>query len=43
MAVHALEAAGGQEYTLKPGPLSDRFAAAYGEEAAAEVASHLPA
>jgi len=43
MAVHALEAAGGQEYTLKAGPLSDRFAAAYGEEAAAEVASHLPA
>jgi adenosine kinase len=43
MAVHALEAAGGQEYTLKPGPLSDRFAAAYGDTAAAEVASHLPA
>jgi adenosine kinase len=43
MAVHALEAAGGQEYTLKSGPLSDRFAAAYGDQAAAEVASHLPA
>ena len=43
MAVHALEAAGRQEYNLKPGPLSDRFAAAYGDEAAAEVASHLPA
>ena len=43
MAVHALEAAGGQEYTLKPGPLADRFAAAYGDPAAAEVASHLPA
>ena len=25
------------------GPLSDRFAAAYGDTAAAEVASHLPA
>jgi adenosine kinase len=43
MAVHALEAAGGQEYTLKPGPLADRFAAAYGDAAAAEVAAHLPA
>jgi adenosine kinase len=43
MAVHALEVAGGQEYTLKPGPLADRFAAAYGDTAAAEVASHLPA
>jgi len=43
MAVHALEAAGGQEYALKSGPLSDRFAAAYGDTAAAEVVSHLPA
>ena len=43
MAVHALEAAGGQEYAVKPGPLSDRFAAAYGDPAAAEVASRLPA
>ena len=41
--LNALEVAGGQEYTLKPGPLSDRFAAAYGDTAAAEVASHLPA
>ena len=43
MAVHALESAGGQEYSFKAGPVTDRFAAAYGEEAAAEVASHLPA
>jgi adenosine kinase len=43
MAVHALENHGGQEYSFKPGPVADRFAAAYGEEAAAEVASHLPA
>jgi adenosine kinase len=43
MAVHALEATGPQEYTIKPGPLSERFAAAYGDTAAAEVASHLPA
>ncbi len=43
MAVHALEATGPQEYNLKPGPLTDRFAAAYGDTAAAEVAAHLPA
>src|SRR5579863_8953427 len=43
MAVHALEATGPQEYNLKPGPLTDRFAAAYGPAAAAEVAAHLPA
>jgi adenosine kinase len=43
MAVHALEATGPQEYNLKPGPLIDRFAAAYGPAAAAEVAAHLPA
>ncbi len=43
MAVHALEATGPQEYDLQPGPLTDRFAAAYGHAAAAEVAAHLPA
>jgi len=43
IAVHALEVAGGQEYALKSGPLADRFAAAYGDTAAAEVTSHLPA
>jgi len=43
MAVHALEAIGPQEYNMKPGPLAERFAAAYGDEAAAEVAAHLPA
>jgi adenosine kinase len=42
LAVHALETTGPQEYDLKPGPLTDRFAAAYGEAAAAEVAAHLP-
>jgi adenosine kinase len=42
MAVHALESTGPQEYNLKPGPLADRFAAAYGPAAAAEVATHLP-
>ena len=43
MAVHALEATGPQEYNLKPGPLAERFAAAYGDTAAADVAAHLPA
>jgi adenosine kinase len=43
MAVHALESTGPQEYDLKPGPLVDRFAAAYGDAAAAEVAAHLSA
>jgi adenosine kinase len=43
LAVHALEATGPQEYSLKSGPLADRFAAAYGDTAAAEVAAHLPA
>jgi adenosine kinase len=42
LAVHALEATGPQEYNLKPGPLADRFAAAYGDAPAAEVAVHLP-
>jgi adenosine kinase len=42
MAVHALECTGPQEYDPKPGPLADRFAAAYGDAAAAEIASHLP-
>jgi adenosine kinase len=43
MAVHALESTGPQEYNLKPGPLTERFAAAYGDAAAAEVATYLPA
>jgi len=42
MAVHALESTGPQEYNLKPGPLADRFATAYGDAAAAEVATYLP-
>jgi adenosine kinase len=43
MAVHALEATGPQEYNLKPGPVTERFAAAYGDAAAAEVAAYLSA
>ena len=37
LAVHALETVGTQEYELKPRPLADRFAAAYGDAAAAEL------
>jgi adenosine kinase len=40
LAVHVLETTGPQEYRLHPEPLADRFAAAYGDEAAAEVAKH---
>jgi adenosine kinase len=37
MAVHALETTGTQEYQLKPADLAERFAAAYGPSAAAEI------
>jgi adenosine kinase len=40
VAVHALESTGPQEYRLESGSLTARFAAAYGEAAAAEVAAH---
>jgi adenosine kinase len=43
MAVHALESTGPQEYNLKPGPLTERFATAYGDAAAADVITYLPA
>jgi adenosine kinase len=43
MAVHVLETIGPQEYELKPGPLADRAAAAYGDEAAKEISAHLVA
>jgi len=43
MAVHALESTGPQEYNLKPGLLTERFATAYGDAAAAEVATYVPA
>jgi adenosine kinase len=39
-AVHALEATGPQDYQLKPGPLAERLAAAYGQEAASDLAQH---
>ena len=41
MAVQVLETVGPQEYELKPGPLADRAATAYGEAAAAEITARL--
>jgi adenosine kinase len=43
MAVHALETVGPQEYDLVSATLADRAKHAYGEEAAAAIAAHLPA
>jgi adenosine kinase len=43
MAVHALETVGPQEYDLVSATLTDRAKHAYGEEAAAAIAAHLPA
>jgi adenosine kinase len=43
MAVHALEVVGPQEYDLTAAALADRAKHAYGAEAAAEIAAHLPA
>jgi len=40
LAVHALETTGTQEYQISPDTLRVRLAAAYGPEAAAEVALH---
>lgn len=41
IAVHALETTGTQEYMLRPEPLTTRFAAAYGDDAAADIAKHF--
>ncbi|MFI0407200.1 carbohydrate kinase family protein [Actinomadura sp. 3N508] len=41
IAAHALESAGPQEYSLARQSFLDRFAAAYGSAAAADVADHL--
>lgn len=43
IAACALETVGPQEYELKPGPLTARFAAAYGSEASGELAALLDA
>jgi adenosine kinase len=41
LAVHALETVGTQEYELKPPAVTDRLAAAYGDQAADEISQHL--
>jgi adenosine kinase len=41
VAVHALEVTGPQDYQLQAGPLAQRMAAAYGQQAAADLALHL--
>jgi adenosine kinase len=40
VAAHALETTGTQEYLLHPEPLTTRFAQAYGDQAAAEIAKN---
>jgi adenosine kinase len=41
LAVHVVEKVGTQEYTLHQSAFVERFADAYGEGAAAEVAAHV--
>jgi adenosine kinase len=41
LATLVIETVGTQEYELRRGHFLDRFAVAYGEEAAAEVRTHL--
>jgi adenosine kinase len=43
LATHVLETVGTQEYRLEPQRALERFADAYGEDAAADVAAHLMA
>jgi adenosine kinase len=43
VATEAVEVVGTQEYELRREPFLERFAEAFGDEAAAEVAAHLPA
>jgi adenosine kinase len=43
VATAAIEVIGTQEYSLPAGPFLERFAAAFGTDAADEVAPHLPA
>jgi adenosine kinase len=42
VATEAVEVVGTQEYELRREPFLERFAAAFGDDAAAEVAEHLP-
>jgi adenosine kinase len=43
VAVSALETVGPQEYELKPVQVTSRIAETYGEQAASDIARHLPA
>jgi len=43
VATEAVEVVGTQEYEIVREPFLERFADAFGAEAAAEVAPHLPA
>ncbi len=43
VATYVIETVGTQEYQIKPADFLERFAVAYGENAAAEVSPHLPA
>jgi adenosine kinase len=43
VATEAVEVVGTQEYELRREPFLERFAAAFGDDAAAEIADHLPA
>jgi adenosine kinase len=42
VATAAVEVVGTQEYELPRGPFLERFAEAFGDDAAAEIAAHLP-
>ena len=42
VATEAVEVVGTQEYELRREPFLERFAAAFGDDAAAEIADHLP-
>ena len=43
LATHVIETVGTQEYDLDSGRFLERFTTAYGADAAADVAPHLPA
>jgi adenosine kinase len=43
LATHVIETVGTQEYVLRRGPALERFADAYGQTAAGEIAAHLGA
>jgi len=43
VATYVIETVGTQEYQIKPADFLERFVVAYGEQAAEEIRSHLPA